>query len=770
MNKLAITIRRLKKSGNSVLLSFAGLIIGLVSVILIFLWANDEMSLDRHNKNYERIFRVYGYLDDGVTMFFGCPPMVGPTIANDEPTTVEYSARFIRGISQTIRHGKNTEGLSVCACDVDYFKIFTINLIEGRFPENRSEAIISKSAANKLLNGEKALGNTINYEKTTVLTVVGVYEDLPQACYGSANDDVFIDLKLLCESWGMATDSWWNNSFTTAILLRDKADGPALAERWRDRIQKEDPNATTKLKIEQMTEKRLEGSVRPMVNRFAIITILILLASIMSYVNLNMARSMSQAKELAVRKVYGANRKDLMSIIFGDILTTCFIAFVVAIVISALSLPFFNSLIDKNITLSGMLKPTPLLFYLLTFITTVVLSGIYPALVLTGKNATSNINGGVLSASKRNIFRNMFILLMYICSITIFISMGVVNGQIRYLRNVDLGLNSEQTLLVGVGKNIIDHLDAVKEEMLKSPDVAAVSFTNQHPSQIGNSSDSFSWEGKDDNFNPLIQLYFCDHDIFDTYQIKLIEGKKSTNNKEGVFINETFAKKIGWDSFAGRQLYFDGRPITIDGVFKDFLFNSLNAENAPMMILPLEDWISWGLLTIRFNGSNPTSVIELARQKFNEYTPDEIFSYNFVNQEYEDMLTLETRLQKLAILFGILAFVILCLGSLGVIMFTTEQKFKETGIRKYLGEAVPSLMLRFLKPYIALGVIGAAVSCVIGFKVAMLFLSNYAYHIELNALYFIIPSVLIILMTCIVVSWQSYKASTCNPIDAIRTE
>ncbi len=759
-------MRRLKKGGVSVLFSFGSLVAGLVSAMLIFLWANDELSIDRYNKNYSNIFLVHGYLEgDTPTEFFGCPPAVGPAIANEEPTMVEYATRYLHN-TQTFRYGDKTEALDVCGCESDYFNIFTVKLISGHFPEGQSEAIVSELASKRLFGDEPAIGKVVSMEGKEDFTIVGLFEDLPRSNYYSARANVFVRLEVLCKLFGMRSDTWWNNSFGTAVLLHNPADADVLNQRWQHRINKECGD-NTMLKLRHLTAHRMEW-LKPAVGCFSLIALLILLASVLSYVNLNMARAVNQAKELAVRKAYGGNRLDLMKVIFSDITVTCLVAFWFAILLTIAVLPAFDALLEKQVSVSEMFRPLPLLFYFMLFIVTVLLSGAYPALALTGNGAMGNIAGN--RKHKRGIFRNAFIFTMYVSSITIFILLGVFTSQIRHMRNMDTGMDTEQTLWVGVGENIINRLDAFKNDLQKSPDVLSTAFVNQLPSCIGNNSDGFDWEGKAPDFKPLITYYFTDKDVFDTYQLELIEGEKPQSDNFGTYINKTLADKIGWDFFAGRELWIDGNAVTINGVFKDLLFNSLNEPNYPMVIVPKADWVNWGYVVVRFAGKSHQNVVKLAQETFNAYTPGELFYYGFMDDQYEQMIATEKRLQKLIFLFGVLAILILCFGSLGVIMFTAEQKVKETGIRKYLGESVPSLMARFAKPYILHGLAGAVVSGFLAKWVADIFLANYADHISVTALHYILPALFIIMFTVATILWQSYKASTRNPIEAIKTE
>jgi len=286
---------------------------------------------------------------------------------------------------------------------------------------------------------------------------------------------------------------------------------------------------------------------------------------------------------------------------------------------------------------------------------------------------------------------------------------------------------------------------------------------------IGNNGEGWNWEGKDPNFKPLVTNWKTDEDLLKTFGAKMIEGDYLSKNQEGIVINKTFADMIGWNSFSGKTLTDNGDQFRILGVVNDIHFNSLSEATKPMAIRTVGPG-SANYLVIKVNAENIGSTIDQIRKTCQTLEPAFPVEYAFLNDQYNRLLASEINLNELVGVFSVFAIVVLCLGLLGVVMFLTEQRTKEIGVRKCLGENVLSLSGRFIKPFLISGIIASVIAMPLTWLAMDRWLQSYAYRIHLNIWVFIFSGIIAVAIAALTVSWQSWKAATRNPVQALRYE
>lgn len=774
MKTLLLSIRKLKKSSTATLLGIAGLITGLVCVMYIFFWVNDELSYDRFHKNIDRIFVVHAYLEGGnkPVTFNGCPPAVGTAIKAEYPE-VENSCRYIPAYSQNLvsAQGKKNK-IGVAFSDQSLFDIFTLPFIYGNQgkPNDPNQIVLTRSVAAGYFGNTDPVGKMVRFNNVKDLVVSGVIDDLPHN--STLQFDAVIPLENLGMYYGRADflSTWYNNSFTTFGLLTDRSGYEKIASTITRRIQKEKPQSTNYLRTYLFENGHLyERKHIQNVRIFSLIALMVLLAATLNFINLMTARSVKQAKETGLRKSIGATRGQVIKLIYTDVTIFCLMAFLIAFLISICGLPLFNQMIGKQIEYSTFFQVKPMLVFLVIFLITTFLAGSYPAFFLSSFKITQTLNANVIPVKGRGLFRNALMIAIFMISITLLASTLIISRQTRFLSQLDMGYNQEQLLYLKLEGQLKNKRNILKEELKRTPEIHSATTSSFLPVRVGNNGEGWSWEGKDPEFKPLVTDWATDEDLIQTLEARIIEGQFFNNEIQGIVINKAFAEVIGWDSFTGKTLSSYGDTYTIAGVIDNIKYNDLAESCRPMAIHPVSDWDA-NTMMIRISPEQMDKTIRTIKQISEKLEPDFPVQYGFVDDELARLYDSETKLRKLTGVFSALSMIVLALGILGVIMFLAEQKTKEIGVRKCLGEQVDSIVFRLIKPILVSGLIATVIAVPATWYVMDRWLQHYTERIQLSIWYFTASFGLSIMLALVMVSWQSWRAATRNPVESLRHE
>jgi putative ABC transport system permease protein len=497
--------------------------------------------------------------------------------------------------------------------------------------------------------------------------------------------------------------------------------------------------------------------------------LLVLLAATLNFINLNTARSSRQAKETGLRKTFGATRMNVVRLIYTDVTFICLLAFVMAIAIVYTGLPLINKLVGKEISFKILFSLIPLAALSGIYLLTVILAGSYPALFLSSFSPGQILSSGFQSVKSRGMLRNAMVIIMFAISVILLTSTLVITQQTTFMQKMDLGFDKDQLMYVNLNGKLKEQSEALKQELRRSPEILSACVVAHLPIQVGNNGEGWNWEGKDPNFKPLVTSWDTDEDLLKTFGAKMEEGDFFNRNLNGIVINKTFADMIGWDSFVGKSLSAYGNTYHITGVIKDIHFNSLSSVTAPMVIEMIDKSMN-NFLILKVNTANIGSTIDFIRKNCQAIEPSFPVEYSFLNDDYNLLLASEINLKKLVGIFSGFAIIVLCLGLLGMVMFLIEQKTKEIGIRKCLGENMLLITAQLIRPFLISGIIAGAIAIPLTWYIMNLWLQNYAYHIKLNIWIFVLSGTAIIGIAILTVFWQSWRAATRNPVEALRYE
>jgi putative ABC transport system permease protein len=774
MKTILLTFRKLKKSKTATSLGIAGLVVGLVCVMYIFFWVSNEASYDRFHKNIDRIFVVHAYLEGGTKKvdFRGCPPAVAPALKEEYPE-VENTCRYIPPYYEFLLSADGKKDmLKMAFSESSLFDIFTLPFVYGSpgEPDDPNQLVLTQTSANRIFGNENPVGKIVRFNNSTDMTIAGVIKDIPTN--SSIQFDAVLPIQNLKIFYGRDDflTTWYNNGFTTYGLLHSPNGFDKIASTITRRIQKEMPESTNYLRAYKFKNGYLyeQNNIRN-VRIFSLIGLLVLIAAILNFINLITARSTKQAKETGMRKSIGATRGNIIKLVYSDVAILCLLAFVAAFLIAILGLPLFSNLIGRHIELQSLFAMLPMGILLLIYLVTVFLGGSYPAFFLSSFSVSETLKSNFQSVKNKGFTRNSLVVSIFVVSIILLTSSFIISKQTIHLQRMDIGYNKEQLLYIKLDGKLKEKVKALKDEIGRSPEVASASVTDFLPIVIGNNGEGWNWEGKDVNFKPLVTNWRTDENLVETLGAKMIEGSFFSNDRRGIVINKAFADVIGWKSFTGKKLNTEGTDYTIVGVINNIQYNSLSESCRPMAIQPAESW-SANYLIVRTNAGQIDKTIGFIRKTCETIEPDYPFNYGFVDDKFAQLLESETNLGKLVGIFSVFAMTVLCLGLLGVVMFMAEQKTKEIGVRKCLGERVSSIIVSLIKPFVLSGLVASVIAVPATWFIMNRWLQGYTNRIELSLWIFVLAVFISIAIAVVTVSWQSWRVATRNPVEALRYE
>jgi ABC-type antimicrobial peptide transport system permease subunit len=518
--------------------------------------------------------------------------------------------------------------------------------------------------------------------------------------------------------------------------------------------------------------KEVEGRIK-YVHLFSLIAWIILIIACINFMNLSTARSEQRAREVGVRKVLGAGKGKLIGQFIGESLIMALISALIAIGIVYLSLPAFNSLVEKKLVVD-LVNPVHIFALLAIALISGLIAGSYPAFYLSSFNPVTVLKGlRIKSNGSAGFIRKGLVILQFSISIILIISTILIYQQINYAKNRDLGYNKENLVYLQLQGKMKQHFYAIKNDLLQTGVVKNASLSRSMVLQLGSNTGNFQWQGKDPNKQILITVEAVSPEYASTMGMHIKAGrdfypdvKADSNN---VIINETLAKLMGNKNILGSVLSHGDSKYTVVGVMKDFIYNNLYSPSSPLILY--SDTSSTNYLTISLKQTaNLSSALAKVENVIKSDNPGFPFEYKFVDEQFDQFFKTETLIGKLATVFAILAIFISCLGLFGLAAYTAERRTKEIGIRKVLGASAKGLAGLLSADFLKL----VTLSCLIAFPVAWWMLNDwlrgYEYRIQINWSIFLIAGLLALFIALLTVSFQAIKAAMANPVESLRSE
>jgi len=793
-NYLKIAWRNLWKNKIFTLLNLGGLAISLAVCLIIYLWVNEELNYDKSAANADRVYRVGLTLEvanQPTKQFAVTSPLLAPVLLKDFPE-IEKAVRLTQGL---VNVGYNNEHFfenKFLYADADLFSVFGYPLLKGdpqTVLKGANSAVVSESIAKKLFgSADNAIGKTITADDTTLLMITGVVKDIPANNHFHFN--IVAPITLLGAN---ALEGWWNDSYYTYVLLKDKISASALDNKITAIMDKYNGENNKKSGLKGLhflqpvkdihLYSKLRGELEPTgsissIRIFIGIAIFLLLIACINYINLSTATSFKRAKEIGMRKVAGAALSQLIAQFLSESVLIAMISLVFAVALAQAFLPFFNTIADTQISLISHVSVSGIA--VLTGFTMLlgIVAGGYPALYLSrvrtirALKKISDHQSGLLS------LRKALVVFQFSLSIILIIATIIALQQLHYMQSRDLGFDKEQVIAINLRTQAESNAkEIIKKEFEKNSVITSVSSSSSTPGKRLNNITVLP-EGIPESNTLTMNTLVVDHDFINTYKLKIAAGRgfsKDFDDSSSFIINETAVNELGWGkpvNAIGKNFEWGlGKKGKIIGVVKDFHFNSLQQKVMPvvMHIMPVASgW--YGFLSARVKTSDAQSTVQTLKTAWAKVFPDSSPEYYFVDEDYNKQYKAEQRLSTLSLIFSILTIFISCLGLLGLVMVAVAQRIKEIGIRKVLGASVSGITMLLSKDFLKLIFIAALISFPIAWFAMNKWLEEFAYRINISWQVFIIAGAGALLIAIITVSFQAIKAAIANPVKNLRTE
>jgi putative ABC transport system permease protein len=816
-NYIKVAFRNMMRRKGFTLINVLGLATGMAVCLLIVLFIQHELSYDKHHEKGERIHRVVleRIYPGRSTSYSIIPHSIGEVIQKEFPEVQESTRLFNFAAGGNgnffMRVGDQVfEEKKVLAVDSNFFRVFTGEFINGNpltALMQPNSAVLSESTAIKMYGSAK---NALNKEFRTdadqnnIFRITGVCKDWPE------NSHFTFNILLAVTSFPFIRQpNYINFAAHTYLLLAPNASSESLEKKLPLIVEKyvsgeiergfgqtyKDFRAAGNGyhyylqplgKIHLISDLEAELSVNGKISSvyiFGIIAVFILFLACINFINLSTARSVERAKEVGIRKAFGSEKKALIFQFLVESVLIAFLALVVAIGLIFLLLPLFNQIAGKSLTLNSFLSASTIGWLLLVALAVGVLAGLYPAFVLSSFKPIMVLKGRFKSNRAGLVLRNGLVVFQFAISVILIISAIIVNQQMKYMLGGNLGFKKDQIIIVERADLLQQQTEAFKTELMRVPGVETVTGTTALP---GTQNFFGITVNKVDSKQSLTgRAVIADDNFIKTLGLELAEGrffsKQFGTDSLSIVLNEKAVAEIGLEKPLGARLTIpdgnfnapDGTPYTytVVGVIKDFHFQSLHQQIAPLILINSSKFGNVAnVLAVRIKAGTFQSAVSNIENKWKRFVQNRPFHYNFFDDTLEAQYLSEQRTQKIFTTFSSLAVFIACIGLLGLVAYTTAQRTREISIRKVLGASTSSIVNMLSKDFLKLVAIAALISFPIAWWGMNRWLRDFAYRVTINWWVFLLAAAIAVLVALITISFQSLKAALSNPVKSLRIE
>jgi putative ABC transport system permease protein len=813
-----IALRHVWRHRSFSAINIIGLTLGLTCCMFIYLWVTDERSIDNFHEKGDRLYNVYmrTVSPSGVTGALNTPRMVAgtekmqyvmPVIEDAAKTIPEVESVALYhpaytppwGKQETFTLGNKSYKLEGSRANQEFLTMFSFPLIAGDAKTALKPGYniaISRKMSNLFFdNPQAAIGQMLRFENNLDLNVTAVFEDL------QPNTSLKFDFLISWELHATGQVNWASGIVYSTVLLKPGADVNKVTEQLNilaaPRIEKV-PGVTTTIGLQPYRDQYLVsnfiegypgGGRIEYVKIFSGVAIFILVIACVNFMNLATARSVKRAKEVGVRKVIGSSRAYLIGQFFGESLLLSFFALLTSALLIYLLLPAFNEFTGKHIAAPFGQFSTWLTMIVIASITGLV-AGTYPAMFMSSMKPVAVLKG-VVSFTRGAIWmRRAMAVFQFGLSILLLIATMVMSQQTSFMQNVNIGYNKENLLYITTEGELskFDGYMRFKHAAEKMPGVLLVDKSSEAPHSMSflvdqddgiretNEADdsAIKWEGKEKSQKVGFRPTSVGFDFLKIMELDVADGRGfsraySTDSADAFMVNEQAVKEMGIKDPIGKAISAWNKKGHIIGILKNYNTNSLHERIRPL-IIDVKEWENFGVVLIRTEAGKTKEAIENLEKVYNDVNPDYPFSFRFVEDDTNTMYQSERMVTKLSNVFAVLAIAISCLGLLGLIMFSAEQRTREIGIRKAMGATVSSIVGLLSKDFVKIVLISFAVATPFAAWLMTQWLNGFAYRIELSWWIFASAGIAALLIALVTISWQAVQSARANPVDSLRAE
>jgi len=787
-NYFKIAWRNIAKHKTFSFINGGGLALGIASCLMLLLYVSYHLSYDHQFKNLDNIYVVENnqHGDGKIYTFAATPGVAASTIKSEVPGVVQSVRVNDYGAGSLISYNDNSFKKAGLYADPAFFSVFSYHFIKGNALNALTQPnsiVITDDFAKTLFGNADPINKIVKRNNSLPMTVTGVIDNVP------ANESYQFDFVMPFvqfendNSWAKNPD-WGSNFCQTYVQLKDASSLNRANSILKSIVARHSNGNTNQFFLfpfsknhlyEKFENGKSTGGSISQIHLFEALALCILLIACINFMNLSTARSEERAKEVGIRKAIGSNRASLMWQFITESLILSFISTIVAVIILVLCLPFFNTLLNIKLILPVSEWYAWILVIAIGFFTGFI-SGSYPAFYLSSFQPIKVLKGVFKGGKSALPIRKVLVVVQFACAVFLITATICVYQQIRFIQNMGNGYNKNNLVEIPMEGDLNNKADFLINDLKKSGAITYATITSRSITQNGSNTWGVSWPGKDPNQQILIDIFSVGYDFTETAGVKLLAGREFSNaypvdtasKSRTVMINETAAKIMNLKQPIGAVINWGDQPMTVIGVYKDFVWGSPYKKIPPMITYCNLDGF---VMAMRLNAAQSIAAdISQISKSLKAVNPVYPITINFVDSEFEKKFENEKVLATLANLFGGLAIVISCLGLFGLAAYAAEQRTKEIGVRKVLGATISNLAGLLSKDFLKLVFIAIIIAVPVSVFVLNKWLQNYEFRISLSWWIMALASLITIGIAIATVSYQAIKAALANPVKSLRSE
>jgi putative ABC transport system permease protein len=805
-NYIKTAWRNLLRNKSYAAINVIGLAIGIAACLLIFLIVHFETSFDNFHSKKDRIYRVVTAFSnpDGIHLSSGTPLPIAEGLRIDFPQLKDVAAIFQNdGSHYSIGNSSKGEPVKKFKEDEAYyaepqfFNIFDFGWLAGDKKTALTDpntVVLTQDEADKFFGDwHSAMGKIIRYENKTDLKVTGILKNTP------ANTDFPLKLVISYASVNVKGSDFYGNihdwvstfgDHSCFVVLPPNMNAGQFNQNLKTFVKKHKPADYVKdgFQLQALSDMHYNTEIgvfsnhafsKQLIKAISLIGLFLLIIACVNFINLATAQAVNRSKEVGIRKVLGSNRNQLIFQFISETLIITVFAVVLAIGLAEIALPMLNKLLEIQLDSAFIADPVLLLFLLGVIICVTLLSGFYPAMVISGFNPIAALKNKIVSARTSGIsLRRALVVLQFCIAQVLVIGTLVIIHQMDYFKNKSLGFDKDAIITVPFPGDSVNRikLNTLHDQLLLLPGIKDVSYSFASPSDNNGWGSDFKYNNSPKQTNFSAQLKWADAEYFNLYKLQFVAGHPYSKGDtiHGYVVNETLVKKLGVanpkDAIGKYIKLWDDKKkyAQIVGVVKDFNISSLKNAIQPVLMSSWKD--VYQKINIKLQPTNINQTLASVEKLWSSTFPDGIYEYQFLDEKIANFYKSEDQLSQLYKIFAGIAIFISCLGLYGLVSFMAVQRTKEVGIRKTLGASVGSIVYLFSKEFTLLIIIAFGISAPIGWFFMHWWLQDYTYKISIGPGIFILAIVVSVAIAWITVGYKAIMAALANPVKSLRSE
>ncbi|WP_194776846.1 ABC transporter permease [Pararhodonellum marinum] len=802
-NYFKIAWRSLTRSKWIGAINILGLTIGITAALLLFVVVQHELSYDKFLTKYDQIYRIVTHdTYENITDYT-------PGVANPLPDALmAEKLRFEKvvpvitysDVQVNVLKGSNADDLDKFKSNKMFFStsaysgLFDLEFIEGSAAvlDQPGHVVLTRSEAARFFGSwENAVGKSLHLTNGVAILVGAIVADIPEnSNFGFDLLGSYETIRSHQDEFGYDLEEWGSTSsnFQVYVQMDSNSDLALAQSQLLDFSKKHFEGRGTSIKshhMQPLSEIHFNTNFEPLSGRMVrkstiqtlvLVGVFILIMASINFVNLSTSQAIGKSKEIGVRKVMGSSKSQIALQSFGETFLTVWVATILSFAFANFLLPFLDRIADVPETI-GFFEPTVFIFMSALMILLTLVSGCYPALIISKFQPIKALKNKFQAAEIGGVsIRRSLVVLQFSIAQILMIGTLIAVRQMNLIQNTDLGFNKEAIYYIHVpsdSKNEV-RIEGFKQELLRIPGIKGASLASDVPSSDNNSASNFYFDQKSEDIVFPAFLKFADEDYFDLYEMEFVAGQgyPASDTIRNVVINETMAKKLlipSPEEAIGKNIRLGGGNwVPITGVVKDFTVNSLREEIKQLLITSLKSY--YGQVAVRLDSSSDKATLTAIQEKFEEIYPEQIYTASFLDESIAAFYESEQKLALVYKIFAVLAILISCIGLYGLVSYMVGQKVKEIGIRKVLGASITQITVMLSKEFILLVLLAFVIAIPLAYFMVQEWLASFAYKTSISIELFLLVMVVSLVITALTVGSKAIRAALANPVESLTDE